>query len=58
MSRWKEATNLGGEAQIWDDAHSAVIPNASHALSNDDQAEPRRFLVGKVLGYLQATENV
>lgn len=57
MSRWKEATNLGGEAQIWDDDGSAVIPNASHALSNDDQAEPRRFLVGKMLGYLQAMEN-
>ncbi|KAJ5218796.1 uncharacterized protein N7498_000895 [Penicillium cinerascens] len=57
LAKWKMATNQEG-SQIWDDDHSAVIPNASHALSNDDQAEPRKFLVGKVLGYLQAAERV
>lgn len=57
LAKWKKATNQDG-SQIWDDEHSAVIPNASHALSNDDQAEPRKFLVGKVLGHLQAAEKV
>ncbi|KAJ5965300.1 hypothetical protein N7481_012014 [Penicillium waksmanii] len=52
LKRWKNATNGGSGSDIWDDDHSAVIPNASHALSNDDQVEPRKFLVEKVLGYL------
>ncbi|GFF38475.1 UPF0613 protein PB24D3.06c [Aspergillus lentulus] len=53
LSRWRKATDHNGEAEIWDD-NSGTIPNASHALSNDDQAEPRKFLVDKVLGYLSA----
>ncbi|PWY86824.1 putative siderophore biosynthesis lipase/esterase [Aspergillus heteromorphus CBS 117.55] len=52
LARWKNAANHNGEDQVWDQ-ESAIIPNASHALSNDDQAEPRKFLVEKVLGYLQ-----
>ncbi|ODM24096.1 hypothetical protein SI65_01686 [Aspergillus cristatus] len=52
LSRWKKATDSEGPA-IWDQEHSGIIPNASHALSNDDQAVPREFLVGKVMGFLQ-----
>lgn len=53
LKRWQKATDHDGVDQIWDTDHSAIIPNASHALSNDDQAEPRKFLVGKVMGYLR-----
>lgn len=52
LLRWRHATDNNGTNQIWDQDHSGVIPGASHALSNDDQAEPRRILVQKVLGYL------
>ncbi|KAF2102363.1 putative hydrolases or acyltransferase [Rhizodiscina lignyota] len=58
LLRWKNATDHDGETQIWDQDHSGVIPGASHALSNDDQAGPRKDLVGRVLGYLQALEKV
>lgn len=57
LARWKNATDHGGKFQIWDDDHTSIIPNASHALSNDDQAEPRQFLVEKVLSYLQTATN-
>lgn len=53
LARWQNATDHNGKYQIWDDQHTGVIPNASHALSNDDQAEPRKFLVERVLGYLK-----
>ncbi|KAA8643831.1 hypothetical protein EYZ11_008914 [Aspergillus tanneri] len=53
MARWRNAANQDGECQVWDPVHSAVVPGASHALSNDDQAEPRKFLVEKVMGYLK-----
>ncbi|PWY83826.1 siderophore biosynthesis lipase/esterase [Aspergillus sclerotioniger CBS 115572] len=60
LRKWKGITNRGSVdgREIWDDEHTAVIPNASHALSNDDQAEPRRFLVEKVMGYLRMVLNV
>jgi hypothetical protein len=51
LARWRKITDHNGAARIWDD-RSGLIPEASHALSNDDQAEPRAFLVGKVLTYL------
>ena len=51
LSRWKKAADASGRL-VWDAQHSGVIPGASHALSNPDQAEPRRLLVGKVLGVL------
>ncbi|KAB5580415.1 hypothetical protein GE09DRAFT_1082095 [Coniochaeta sp. 2T2.1] len=59
LDRWRAATDREGDAaeQIWDKG-SGLIPNASHALSNDDQTEARRFLVGRVLGYLQGAEDV
>jgi hypothetical protein len=57
MARWQAVTDGKGEQQIWDRT-SGLIPGASHALSNDDQAEPRKFLVGRVLGYLQGVEDV
>lgn len=56
MSRWRNATDHNGKFQIWDQERSGEIPGASHALSNDDQAEPRKFLSDKVLGFLQALD--
>ncbi|KAH8690738.1 putative hydrolases or acyltransferase [Talaromyces proteolyticus] len=55
LLRWRNATDHNGEEKIWDQDRSAVIPGASHALSNDDQAEPRKFLVQRVLGFLQSS---
>lgn len=53
LSRWKNATNQNQFVGIWDGEHSGLIPGASHALSNDDQAEPRKLLAERVLGYLR-----
>ncbi|PNS13948.1 hypothetical protein CAC42_1439 [Sphaceloma murrayae] len=50
MARWKQI--LDEERAIWDDKHSGIIPGASHALSNDDQAPCRGDLVRRVIGYL------
>ncbi|KKK16468.1 hypothetical protein P175DRAFT_0465039 [Aspergillus ochraceoroseus IBT 24754] len=58
LEKFRNATTRNGENDIWDAEHSAIIPGASHALSNDDQAEPRKFLVEKVLGYLREAEKV
>lgn len=58
LRRWARATDQSGRLDVWDHTHTAVIPNASHALSNDDQAEPRQFLCEKVLGYLRASEKL
>ncbi|KAL0258041.1 hypothetical protein SLS55_007212 [Diplodia seriata] len=58
MARWRNAADHNGEAQIWDRDFSGIIPNASHALSNDDQAECRKDLCERVLGYLYASEQV
>jgi len=52
MGRWQKAADAGGKANIWDEDYTAVVPGASHALSNDDQGRAREFLVGKVLGFL------
>lgn len=53
LGRWRDATNHGGKFDIWDGKYSGVIPNASHALSNDNQAEPRQWLADRVLEYLE-----
>ncbi|KAF2156313.1 putative siderophore biosynthesis lipase/esterase [Myriangium duriaei CBS 260.36] len=58
LVRWQRATDANGAAKVWDEKHSGIIPNASHALSNDDQAEPRQWLCKRVLGYLQASEEL
>lgn len=58
LARWRGITDHNGKYQIWDQEHSGIIPGASHALSNDDQAKPREFLVEKVLGYLKTAEKV
>ncbi|KAJ5348382.1 Protein of unknown function DUF1749 [Penicillium brevicompactum] len=50
LKRWQTAADGDGR-QIWD-TRSMVIPNASHALSDSDQAEPRRILVERVTAYL------
>jgi hypothetical protein len=57
LARWRNTTDHNGEVQLWDRERSGAIPGASHALSNDDQAEPRKILVERVLGHLQAAEN-
>ena len=51
LARWRRAVD-GDGPPIWDHERSGLIPHASHALSNDDQATPRRILVEKVLGFL------
>ncbi|KAK4147291.1 uncharacterized protein C8A04DRAFT_8926 [Dichotomopilus funicola] len=51
LERWRKVTDRGGK--IWDRERSGLIPGASHALSNDDQAEPRAFLVKRVLSFLE-----
>ncbi|KAJ5152012.1 DUF1749-domain-containing protein [Penicillium capsulatum] len=56
LSRWRDATDHNGEDQVWDREYSGIVPNASHALSNDDQAEPRKDLVRRVMGYLKNLE--
>ncbi|KAG2417109.1 hypothetical protein HFD88_008327 [Aspergillus terreus] len=53
LSRWEMATDRNGQVAIWDQEHSGIIPNASHALSDDDQAEPRKYLVERVLAFLR-----
>ncbi|ROV92083.1 hypothetical protein VSDG_07573 [Cytospora chrysosperma] len=55
-SRWRNATDHNGKFQIWDQERSGEIPNASHALSNDDQAEPRKYLTEKVVEFLKELE--
>lgn len=50
LKRWEAAINTEGR-EYWDH-RSMVIPNASHALSDSDQAEPRRILVQQVTSYL------
>ncbi|KAL2825166.1 hypothetical protein BDW59DRAFT_172462 [Aspergillus cavernicola] len=61
LRRWREATERSreeeGGKEIWDE-ESGLIPGASHALSNDDQAEPRWNLVERVLRYLKGAETV
>jgi hypothetical protein len=56
LARWRDAADRGGTYQVWDRERSGLIPNASHALSDDDQAEPRAFLCKRVLDYLAELE--
>ncbi|KAK7697245.1 hypothetical protein SLS64_013730 [Diaporthe eres] len=58
LGKWGDIADRNGECQIWDREHSGVIPNASHALSNDDQAEPRQWLCRRVLSYLNTSLKV
>ncbi|KAF3765439.1 hypothetical protein M406DRAFT_88301 [Cryphonectria parasitica EP155] len=53
LGRWGAAADHNGKYQVWDKEHSGIIPNASHALSNDDQAEPRQWLCARVLSFLK-----
>ncbi|KAL4870099.1 hypothetical protein BDV12DRAFT_207995 [Aspergillus spectabilis] len=58
LRRWRVILDGGdSEEGVWDEG-SGIVPDASHALSNDDQAEPRRNLVGRVMGYLRGVEGV
>jgi hypothetical protein len=56
LKRWRRALDHGGKNPFWDEEHSGIIPHASHALSNDDQAEPRKNLCKRVLGYVHQVE--
>lgn len=55
LAKWRNITDHGGRYQIWDEEHSGIVPGASHALTDDDQAEPRRMLASRVLSFLQST---
>ncbi|KAK6069335.1 UPF0613 protein PB24D3.06c 2 [Seiridium cupressi] len=57
LSRWETSTDHNGKFRFWDQKHSGVIPGASHAFSNDDQAEPRRILAERVISFLQIIES-
>lgn len=52
LSRWRSAADKSVPGQVWDAAHSGIIPEASHALSDPDQAEPRKWLADRILSYL------
>ncbi|RAL15824.1 putative siderophore biosynthesis lipase/esterase [Aspergillus homomorphus CBS 101889] len=56
LKRWANATDHNGQVQLWDYTFSGIIPNASHALSNDDQGPPRQWLAERVRGYLEQLE--
>ncbi|KAL2158819.1 hypothetical protein VTH06DRAFT_4011 [Thermothelomyces fergusii] len=55
LQRWRRAADAH-DPPVWDARRSGLIPGASHALSNDDQAEPRAFLVRRVLDYIAELE--
>ncbi|KAL3462866.1 hypothetical protein BJX64DRAFT_258286 [Aspergillus heterothallicus] len=60
LRKWRgvvDGERKEGEEEIWDEG-SGIVPSASHALSNDDQAEPRKDLVRRVLKYLTGVEGV
>lgn len=57
LARWRNALDGDRQKKFWDGENSGPVPNASHALSNDDQDEPRRYLVGKVQRFLSIIEN-
>jgi len=56
LERWRTAANGGGK-DIWNAELSGPVPGASHALSNDDQAEPRSVLNERVLGFLKKLDD-
>lgn len=51
MAKWKAAADR--DSAVWDNQHSGIIPGASHALSDSDQAEPRKWLAERILSYLK-----
>jgi hypothetical protein len=52
LLKWQKVVDGEEKTPVWDADYSGIIPGASHALSNDDQAEPRKWLVKRVLAYL------
>ncbi|KAL1965342.1 hypothetical protein VTN77DRAFT_5779 [Rasamsonia byssochlamydoides] len=57
LRRWKAATNKTIR-EVWDDEHSGVIPGATHNLEGEGEAEARRDLVSRVMGYLNDVEKL
>lgn len=57
LRKWRGVVdeNVQGGKEIWHE-DSGTVPGASHALSNDDQAEPRRNLVERIMRYLRGVE--
>ena len=55
LKRWRAAADAGGVSNVWDSL-SGPIPGASHALSDEDQAGPRKILVERVVQYLKKVE--
>ncbi|KAJ6028806.1 Protein of unknown function DUF1749 [Penicillium herquei] len=51
LKRWEAAVDVDGK-KFWS-SRSLVIPNASHQLSDPDQAVPRQILVQRVTAYLE-----
>lgn len=56
LGRWQAATDGTATETIWDQEHSGIIPNASHALSDPDQAAARDWLCKRVVSYLDGIE--
>jgi hypothetical protein len=56
LQRWRGALDHG-DKKLWD-PNSLVVPNASHALSDPDQAEPRRIVTAKMMGLLSDLEKL
>ena len=56
LQRWKNVTGNNSKEQIWDAKYSGVIPGASHSLNGDEEEEPRRDLVARVIAYLKNME--
>jgi Protein of unknown function (DUF1749) len=55
LQRWQKATNKMGN-EVWDAEYSGVIPGATHDLSGEDEDQPKRDLITRVVGYLGSIE--
>ncbi|OXV07091.1 hypothetical protein Egran_05144 [Elaphomyces granulatus] len=56
LQRWKNATDNNSKEQVWDAKYSGVISEASHSLIGDEEEEPRRDLVARVMAYFRNVE--
>lgn len=57
LLKWQSVTDGASPGQVWDDSHSGIIPGASHALSDPDQAEPRQWFADRILSYLSTLDS-
>lgn len=57
LSRWQKiADGASSPGQVWDGVHSGIIPGGSHALSDANQKEARRWLAERLVKYLSYVE--